>query len=1105
MFVVHQSNRTEELIDALAEVLAEPLPDPLQPEIIAVQSLGMRTWLSQQLARRLGIWANADFPFPRALIGQIAGQVLGGDFPAPEQDPYAPQAMTWAILAVLPELLDDPACEPLRRYLTREARELKTFQLARRIASVFDQYCLYRRDWVIEWDERQGDHWQARLFRRISKRLGADHQAGILQRLIERMRGAFDTGDLPARLSVFGISSLPPDYLQVLTGLGQRLDVHLYLLNPCREYWSDLIGADGIARHAEQAGLSETQAAEHLHLDAGHPLLSSLGRQGQDMLRLIEHHAPEAAVDERFVDPRTLGPESALTRLQAHILTLQGPDSGGSRAPLATGDPSVSVHACHAPIREVEVLHDQLRALFEADSGLMPDDVLVMSPDIETYAPLVEAVFAGGHDGAAPIPFGISDRRQRSEARVVESFLALLELLGGRFGLEQVFDLLAVAPVRERFGLGPDELELACRWAYESGIRWGLDADHKGSIGQPAIEQNTWRFGLDRMLLGYAMPAGERRLFAGCLAFDEIEGLEAATLGKLAAFFQVLERTRRSLTRPRPVERWREDLTAVLADLAVEDADSHHEHQLIRDALAGLAEAAARVGHGRPVPLTVLLQALRERLDERRTSLGFLSGGVTFCNLQPMRSLPFRVVCLLGMNEDSFPRLERPLAFDLRSESPRLGDRDSRGDDRYMFLEALLAARDRLIVTYVGRSIRDDGPLPPSVVVSELLDVLQPGVEHAQQDRLHPLQPFSPRYFQAGPAGRDLFSYSQVWCQAAQAAMGRREPAPGFLEDPLPVVAPGREPIPLDELIRFFCGPVRWLLEQRLGLHLRPLADPVGEREPLRLDGLEEHQLGQTLLEAALEAEPSDWTLAAAIQRAAGRLPPGAAGTVVVRTLQGRVEPLAQVARPLLAGALRQPVALDLRLGPERLVGSLRDLRSAGLVTVGYGRLTAKRRLRGWLRHLALAAAPIPEQQRVSVLLGYDKSDEAIQRITLGPLARDPAALLADLVAVFRRGQAAPLLFFPESSLAYAEAMVGQDPEDPAAAKKARKEASKKFRTQRHRGSVPGEGDHPAVRRALGGLDPIGAGPDEQGWGFGQLALRVWAPFLDAAAAGDEP
>ncbi len=1097
MLHVHHGNRVERLVEALAEVVRVPAGPPTEPEWIAVQSQGMETWLSMELSRRLGIWAHPEFPFPRALIEQLFRWVLDRERPRP--DPFSVESLTWAIAAVLPDRLDQPAFAPLRDYLADDLRGLKRFQLAARIAHTFDQYAVYRPEMMLEWGRDPGDHWQSQLVHDLVERLGQSHVAAVARDFVGAVEGgAFDPGVLPPRISLFGITALPPLYLDVLAALPDSTAVHLFVPDPSPEAWSAIQGRRADIRAAGPG--DPVVLARDLGLEGGHPLLQTLGRLGRESQMVLEARTTyEDRSAGLYEDPAagSSGP-TTLARLQSGVYHGRRPVDEDASPDAADG--SIEIHACHGPMREVEVLFDQLLARFEDDPTLQPDHVVVMTPDIERYAPYVEGVFGAGEPGRSPrIPFSISDRSLRQETPVVDALLATLSLLRARLTASEVLDLLSMDPVRERFGLRVEDLDDAAGWVSSAGIRWGIDGEHRRSWGRPGYEQNTWRFGLDRLLLGHAMPFDE--LFGGTLPLDTVEGQEAATLGRFVDFCETLFDVLAELRTPRPLAGWAATLAGVAGRMLSARDLAEHQHQRIREVLLALAECAATAGFDEPVELEVVARHLQSCFDETRSSRGFLSGGVTFCNLLPMRSIPFRVIALLGMDYDEFPRTGHALGFDLTVHQPRLGDRSSRADDRHLFLEALLAAREQLLITHVGRGIQDNTELPPSVVVSELLDAVEelataggdgsaePGAAARGLITSHPLQPFSPRYFLGDER---LFSHSEGYCRGARALRGERtEEAPRFLAGPLPEPADEAREIPLDDLVAFFRQPAVYLLRRRIGLQSVADAPQPEDREPLELDALDAYQVRTTLLGRTLAKVDEDEAFRRT--RAEGSLPLGTPGRSQFDELLQEVEPFAEDLEVLLEGGPLEPLAVDLASGDRRITGHVGELWPAGRIVVTTGRIAAKHRLELWIRHLALNAVAPATSPRNSVLLGRSR-DRTVDRVELPPVD-DAARRLADLAALYRLGQRQRLPLFPRTSCAYVEALraAGDLPDAEALATHA---ARRPWRPNEH--GQAGESEDPAIDRLFGDADPLAPLDADAEHGFRALAVRVFGPLLEA-------
>jgi len=777
---VFESNRLEILVECLTEVLDEPLASPLEQEYIVVQSKGMERWLSMKLAQAFGIWGNCRYPFPNAMIHELIRAVVPD---IPDGTPFDPKILAWRIMKRLPACSLRPGFESLRNYLGDDAGSLKHLQLAERLANTFDQYTMFRAEWVLDWEEGKENHWQALLWRELNQESAPGHKAAILKKFLERVgKVSFSPGRLPRRISIFGIPTLPPMHLEVFAAMSRHLEVNFFLMNPCREYWSDLASEKDTAKMQKRFSARLLDSGD-LHLETGHPLLASLGKLGAHFFDTLLD-LPITSEEKRFEDP---GEATLLSCIQSDILCLRDrgrkidkgmekkvldpdddsiggkSDKGPEKKVIAPDDDSIQIHVCHSPMREIEVLYDRLLALFDRNQDrkrLEPRDVLVMMPDIEKYAPYIGAVFEGCQDPAKKIPYSIADRSARREGQLIEVFLKILGLYGSRFGQTQVLDILEALPVQRKFGLEGEGLECVRRWVEETRIRWGVDGEARARQGVPRFEENTWKAGLDRLLLGYAMSGRGERMFEGILPYDDIEGSEAAVLGRFMDFIGKLFQQVDELERSRMLADWAVTLEALLERFFKLDESDEVQREVIRRLLKELKDSQKTADFQEAVDIGAIRAWLTDRLDKEELGTGFLTGGVTFCTMLPMRSIPHRVVALLGMDDSAFPRTDRPLGFDLMARTPHRGDPSKRDEDRYLFLEALLCARDYFLISYVGQSIRDNSEIPASVVVSELIETMERGFEYPAGshsgsgkilDRviiMHRLQAFSPAYFQ---------------------------------------------------------------------------------------------------------------------------------------------------------------------------------------------------------------------------------------------------------------------------------------------------------------------------------------------------------------------
>ncbi|MDJ0766586.1 MAG: exodeoxyribonuclease V subunit gamma [Myxococcota bacterium] len=1108
MLNVYRSNRMERLVDAFVRVLHPPPGDPFLLEWVAVHSRAMETWLRMALASRLGIWAGAYFPFPRALIEHLLGTAYGSS--TTDWSAYTRENLAWRVSKYLPLLRKHPEFRPLDAYLNDDKTGVICYQLSHQIARVFDEYAVYRPEMVLEWEHQRPNHWQAILWNAIAATIPHDHIATGARRFLRAVEtGSIDPKALPARIFLFGIYHLPPLFVHLLAAASTLTEVHLFLSSPSREYWGYISKWGGQSGGVQANG---TTAGTALFEDAGHPLLASLGQLGRDFQSIFEAAATYAEpLGNLYEDPVTPMGHHLLQSVQSDLLHLrdrrEGDTGSAPAAPIPTEDRSIQIHSCHSPMREVEVLFDQLLDLFDdPDLCLRPEDVLVAAPDISVYAPFIHAVFHSDDTDIPTFPYRIIGRVNAPKPQVSRAFLSILELAASRLTAQEVFELLRIAPVRQRFGLNESEVETACDWMVDIGVRWGIDKHHRTHFGQPAYEENTWRFGLQRLFLGYAMPGRGETLFQGVLPYDEIEGTEAAIAGHLAAFLDALFRWVRYLRKPRPAAEWRTGLCDLLAEMLLEDRQTTSDHQRIREVLATLEHLTAAAGYDGALDLEVVRSFARDRLSDTEAISLARHIGVTCCSLLPMGDTPHKVVCLMGMNEGDFPRIASVPSFDLIAEAPRLGDRRFRTDDQYLFLLALLSARERFIITYVGQDPQDNSRRPPAVVVEELIEAIEigyylkdlgescPGAADRGSLRqhlvvYHPLQPFSPRYFDGGDDPR-LFSYRNAYCDGALAHMERERRDRPFVQGPLPLEVPPRETIALTDLSRFLLLPARYFLRERLGLAAGSDLPLVDTREPIEPDPLDTHALGTALLEMGRSERDLErlWDLF----RAKGVLPLGAVGRV---RFQAVAQHIASILDAWKSASRSDPLApldvtLSLHVGqaPVVLTGHLDNLWPSVRLGVRYGGVTPNALIDMWIHHLALCSMAPEAYPRRSMLIGFT-ARTGLETAVLSPVSTESKAILTDLVAIFLSGQQEPIRFFPAASMAYALAM--DDASDAAIDPKAMAKARAAWV-----GSYEYERADNAIQRLYTTWDMLEENSIAPDFGFCQLASRLFTPLL---------
>ena len=989
------------LAACMAEDLARSPSSLLDRETVVVLNNGMARWISMELATLQGVCAGLDFRFPNEVIDNCFKAVL----PAlPSISPFTRDATTWRIAARLPGLLPRSGFEQIAAYLNKGTDDRRLLQISRTLADLFDQYIIFRPEMVLAWDNGKDDGWQSVLWREISADSPGQHRAALLRTFREQLAsGAVPAGSLPRRISLFGISYLPPFHLRAFSLLARFTEVVFYLQNPCGVYWGDIVSQQRLAELA----LRDSMDAEEYY-DTGNPLLSSLGTLGQEFHdMLLEFGFNTLDLDNRSEPAAT----TLLSAIQHDIRQLR--DSGGhdDKHLCAPDDRSLQVNSCHGPLREMEVLYDNLLAMFDEMHDLEPRQIVVMIPDIETYAPYIAAVFGTQSGGRPAIPFTVADRSQRSENQVISTFLRILGLPATRFGVNQILELLESPPVLARFNITADELETIREWLRTSGVRWGFDAEQRVALGAPAYEDFSWQAALNRLFLGYAMTSDDERIFNGILPFEGLEGRTATTLGKLAEFLHVAHNSSHTLTRRHTLQEWADALSAIALGLML-PSDSEKGLATIFNALQILRETQQISGFSTPISLAAMQDCLSGLLDNAGGGYGFLGGRVTFCAMLPMRSIPFRVVCMAGMNDGVFPRTKRQPAFSLMAGRRQRGDRSLRDEDRYLFLETIMAAGERLYISYTGQSDRDNSVLPPSVVVSELLDYVQGGFTTDKTDDMppqvlvkHRLQAFSADYFSDSKPSM-LFSYSPEYQTALQAGQISGRPARLFITAPLADDPELLQHIDLTDLKRFLAKPAATFLNRRLGIRPHRIGDEMDEREPFALDSLTAYGLRQELVQRTLS--DSDMEACYQVARAKGLLPPLTAGLAAFDRILLESSEFACSLEPLLGNEL-EPLTVAFCHDGMALGGVINGIRSKQHVQWRCAGMKAKDRLGLWLDHLILNALAPAGYPLESLLVCKDS--------TLNLAPQDNAAeLLGKLLELYREGLRRPLPFFPQVS-----------------------------------------------------------------------------------------
>jgi exodeoxyribonuclease V gamma subunit len=1087
---LHRAERTDLLADGLGTLLADPLPDSFAEELVLVPEHGIERWLSQRLSHILGVSHGSDgvcagvaFRRPGSLIAQITDTV--------DHDPWAAETMAWPLLEVIDQSLDEPWCRTLATHLGHfekteteaELRRGRRYSVARRLAGLFASYARQRPQLLIDWLGDQTNNldsdlaWQPRLWGALVERVDAEPPHIRQQKTVARLRE--EPTDLPRRLSMFGHTRLPAADIELLQALATHHDVHLWLPHPSDELWQALAGTHGSIPRSQD----ESRRA------ADHPLLDTLARDLRELQRSL---AVSPATDE-YINAAAEERQTLLAWLQSDIASNHIRSHGRV---LGEGDLSVQVHSCHGPTRQIDVLREVLLGLLADDPTLEPRDILVMCPDIETYAPLIVADFglgevAGDTHPAHRLRVKLADRALTQTNALLGVATELLTVAGSRVTANQILNLAQAPPVRARFGFTDDHLDTITDWVRDSNIRWGFDADHRRPYGLDQFKHNTWRFGLDRILTGVAMSDDSQAYLDTALPLDDVGSDRIELAGRLAEFVARLQSAFDALSEMRPLSEWVGALRQSVAELTwFGPGEKWQDAELQRELSKVLFQSGSR--SDTKLRLADMRSLLSGHLAGRPTRANFRTGTLTVCTMVPMRSVPHKVICLVGLDDGVFPRVDSADGDNALARCPMTGERDIRSEDRQLLLDAVCAATETLVITYTGADEYTGQPRPAAVPLAELLDSLDETTESPVREAIvthHPLQPFDRRNVTPGALGvpGKPFTFDPTALPAAEAAAGRRTEPSQFFSTFLP---PSSGDVELADLLTFFKHPVRGFFKA-LDYTLPWDVDRVKDAIPVKLSGLEQWAVGDRMVANMLRGmHPED---AAHTEWRRGELPPGRIGVRLASDIRDMARKIAEAA---IEHRQAHPASYDLDIdlgGGRRLTGTVSPVFGARTVSATYSNLAAKHLLQAWIALVALTAQR-PESDWTALCIGRHKNSPNRVAMRLFQSPRKPLDVMKSLVALYDAGRCEPLPLPLKTSFAWAEAR--RDGDDPVNA------AQDSWRSTDFRDAENSEEAYDTVWGWRAPLETILGEPrtgeefSGEGTRLGALAMRLWSPLL---------
>ena len=1005
---IHHSNRLEHLSRELTASFKGDNTHPFTSRIIITESQSLARWIKNEFCRNDGITCLVETPLPASWLWEQARQLLSL---GREEDPLSLERMQWLTHEALApnntQIWSKIGMAELAPYLNEDETGLKRWQFAGRIADNFDRYQYYRPELIDEWSAGQDNQWMAVLWREISKDIDTQ-RVTLMKHFIEALANKPEPDMLPERLDLFAIHNLPRLMMDAYAAVAQHIPVHFWLLAPTPEYWADLDTPRQMARKR----LDYPKNASYWQ--AGNPLLTQWGRQGQAFQDLLLEFETIETEDGNFHEPSR---DSLLGNLQTDIYTAIDETEIEPRPVIENWPLTVQLHICHSPMRECQVLRDNLLHCLNKDESLQPEDIPVMVPEISRYAPYIKAVFG---QNSPRLPFKLNDITVADEHPLTKAFLDLLNLPYWRFTRSEIHDLMRIPEVMRRFGLDETASSELAELFDELNVYWGLDKEHKTSrLKLPAIYENTWHQGFQRIMSGYAL--GNDRTWNNIAPALQISSQRAEQAARFFNLLQTLRDWAEILDSPRTPAEWAKQLYRLTQELFHHGNDEDSRLQKIHEILSEL-EGLGWMSTA-PISLAVVSHWFNEKLNtQNNDGAQFYSGGITFCGMKPLRGVPFKVICLMGMQEQAFPRRKTSAEFDSMRNAWRHGDPDPAMEDRYLFLETLLASRQQLIISYTGRDIRKNDEIPPSVVVQELMDYIKTRYEPSRPIITeHPLQAFSLKNYGADGMNKErdpkVISFDKWWLAIGSAIQKHQRPSKREQWPNIKLDLPDNfsRDITINQLASFLAQPIKHFIQKRLNLY-DPSDNTMQDDEPFKLDGLQTWGIRNHLIKSWLEGDnqPQQQQL-----MAEGLLPHGPYGNICISKLEDSLEKLLNKLKPYKPLTL-SPRDVDIAVyTPDRwqITGRIQHYyEDHGILHITASKFKSENLLKLWVEHLCLNA--MDEENISSHLFSLDAHYELL------PVNSSSALdILKTMIGIYELGHSSPLPFIGKPGFDYVTAI----------------------------------------------------------------------------------
>lgn len=977
----------EELVSKMGSYISNCPPSVFQPVTIVTQTSGMDNWLKYRMAEKLGIAANFRYLKQADLIGRVYSW-LGGSY---RQQLWS-GSTEWLVFKLLNEEVFKTRFPEIASYYLDTSLDgtLKRLGFAQRIADLFDQYQIYRPDMIREWNQSvvsgsDSTDWQKYLWKRL-KEVSADaipDKTVVADFILKQLQQEEVCKRLKERLPVvhlFGLSVLTDYHMRLFNEMGRSINMVFYMVVPSMEV------------------MEGTKTENKPEWCIQNALLNNWGQLICESTAILTKANDQILWNTLLVNDNT--PDCLLKKLQYDIRNNKEKQTAITVSDLNDG--SLTINACYTPVREIESLYNYLVRVIETQSEpISPRDIVVLMSDVDAYAPYVKAVF---DHAPYKIPYSIEGESKDSSEGVITALTTLLEIDEQSFTSETVVRLLDSKLIRARFAI--TDVPLIRQIIDKANIRFGISGRNDDDSYLV-----SWLYGIKRIVYGICMSGGDeyRDEDVSLFPIDDLEGKNSHELIRFVHFVQMLIEMVQTRSEARPLAQWTEYVEQVLENFVEEASDeASEEYSMVQSQLTKLNSIGELMSE--QISYELFTSNFMGQLSENTTSTHY-RGGVVFSSFIPMRSLPFKVIAMLGLNFDKFPRKDKQLSYDLMAGDKQQGDRRMKDNDKHLFLETLMAAREKLYISYIGRHAKDNSKLPPSSLVDELIDYIETGCDASSVVRnelvtLQPLHSFSSKY----GTGK-YFSYLKQ--TTAEVDVKALEPQP---------VVTDFTTIELNRLIAFFKNPFKTYYNNVLGIdYTESETEQLAETELFELDHLQQWLLKNELLQMG-ESDIPEFVRRGVMN---GNLPLKNMAAVNVELIDEGINDLKLLYKKFTNGHGESSFYIDLIIGDSNLEGQINGVFNNQMVFVCFSSNQRKYFIDAAIRYLAARAQGLNVGlqfvyiKKVEKLVGKKKVEEEVPTVTSANTISAEEALqsLEKLIRCFKLGHESIWPYYPDFHL----------------------------------------------------------------------------------------